>query len=127
MSAKDRNSGAGSAKSNRAGKGKGQPAYETLIIGETEYVTTLTRKFIERKQWERPNDMEVRAFIPGTVRHILVKIGQKVEEGDPLLTIEAMKMLNEVASPVGGVVEEILVKADELVAKGALLIVFGKD
>jgi len=105
-------------------KGAGKLVMETLLIGETNYHTTLTRKFKERKTWERPDEKEVRAFIPGTVRAILVKKGQKIEEGDPLLKIEAMKMLNNVASPVTGVIESISVSVNEQVAKNSLLLTF---
>lgn len=38
-----------------------------------------------------------------------VKVGQRVEVGDTLCIIEAMKIMNEITSPVAGVVESIKV------------------
>jgi len=123
MSAK-KNSAAEAAESSKADKGNAIVQMESLLIGETNYITTLTRKFKERKTWKRPDEKEVRAFIPGKVLEILVKSGQKIEEGDPLLKIEAMKMLNNVSSPVTGVIANVHVTTGELVPKNALLITF---
>ena len=37
-----------------------------------------------------------------------IKVGDKVKEGDTLLIIEAMKVMNQIASPKSGTVKEIL-------------------
>lgn len=42
-----------------------------------------------------------------------VAVGQTVKPGDVLCIIEAMKLMNEIKSDIGGVVEEILVKNGE--------------
>lgn len=47
-----------------------------------------------------------------------VKVGDKVEEGDTLCIIEAMKFMNEVPSETGGTVAEILVKDGDFVEFG---------
>jgi biotin carboxyl carrier protein len=52
----------------------------------------------------------------------MVEAGQEVESGDPLLILEAMKMRNEVLSPVSGRVEQIFVKEGEQVPKAHLLV-----
>jgi len=44
-----------------------------------------------------------------------IMIGQKVKKGDVLGIIEAMKLMNEVLSPVNGEITEILAENDELV------------
>lgn len=49
----------------------------------------------------------VKALMPGKLVKLLVKEGEKVEEGQPLLILEAMKMQNEYCSPVNGVVSKI--------------------
>ncbi len=46
----------------------------------------------------------VRASIPGRVVKILVQVGDVVDDGCPLLVIEAMKMENEIRAPRAGVV-----------------------
>jgi len=42
-----------------------------------------------------------------------VKIGQKVNKGDTLCIIEAMKIMNEITAPISGEISEILVKNSE--------------
>ena len=48
--------------------------------------------------------------IPGKVVSIDVKVGDRVEEGETILILEAMKMQNEISSPVSGVVTDIFVE-----------------
>jgi len=52
----------------------------------------------------------------------MAKEGDKVSAGTPLLILEAMKMRNEVLSPIDGVVKKIHVKEGEMVPKSFLLI-----
>ena len=66
--------------------------------------------------------MRVTAFIPGTIQRIMVREGQKVSMGTPLLILEAMKMRNEVLSPVDGSVKKIHVREGEMVPKSHLLV-----
>ena len=47
-----------------------------------------------------------------------VSIGQHIEEGDTLCIVEAMKMMNEVQSPVKGKLVKVLAKNGEIVKKG---------
>ncbi len=65
----------------------------------------------------------VEAVMPGIVVEVLVEEGQTVEEGTPLLILEAMKMQNEIKAPGLGSVAEVRVKAGETVAGGAILLV----
>lgn len=51
-----------------------------------------------------------------------IKIGSKVKPGDVLCIIEAMKIMNELPSEVNGVVTEILVKDNQTVEYGQVLI-----
>lgn len=45
----------------------------------------------------------------------LVEIGQHVKKGDTLCIIEAMKVMNEIPSPVDGVIQEIVVTNESMV------------
>ncbi len=65
---------------------------------------------------------EVKATLPGLVVAIEVEEGSEVEENDPLLTLEAMKMQNEVRAPRAGRVQAIAVEAGQAVATGQLLV-----
>lgn len=95
---------------------------EELEIGNVIYTTRLTSKFRNRPVWERPNERLVTAVIPGTIQKIMVKVGERVEAGKPMLILEAMKMRNEVLAPVEGVVRSIKVSEGEQVPKHHLLV-----
>ena len=60
----------------------------------------------------------VRAQIPGRVIRLWASEGDTVEAGQRLLTIEAMKMENEVRAPRAGTVESVRVAADSSVELG---------
>lgn len=64
----------------------------------------------------------VKATLPGLVVAVSVSEGDDVEEGSPLLTIEAMKMQNEVRAPRAGRVIELEVASGQAVATGAALL-----
>jgi biotin carboxyl carrier protein len=51
----------------------------------------------------------------------LVQAGEKVEAGQGLLVVEAMKMQNEIRSPKSGAVERLLVKEGQPVNAGEAL------
>jgi len=58
---------------------------------------------------------DVASPISGKIVNIKVKPGDEVREGDVLFVVEAMKMENEVHSPISGVVEEVLAQVGETV------------
>ena len=65
--------------------------------------------------------------MPGVVVSLLVNEGDVVEEGQPLLVLEAMKMQNEIAAPVAGVVKRVHVREAEAVSAGAKLVEIQSD
>ena len=65
---------------------------------------------------------DVRATLPGLIVGVAISVGDEVAMGDPLLTVEAMKMQNEVRAPRSGKVIEVSVRAGETVATGAPLL-----
>lgn len=67
------------------------------------------------------NKSEVGASIPGAVAAINVKVGDAVEEGQTVATIEAMKMETAATVRMTGTVTEILVKEGDTVKGGQLL------
>jgi 3-methylcrotonyl-CoA carboxylase alpha subunit len=62
------------------------------------------------------------APMPGKVIAVMVKPGDKVAKGDPLLILEAMKMEHTIAAPADGVVQEIHFAVGEQVPEGAELL-----
>jgi len=112
-------------KSNSGGtKRKAQPPMEELEIGNALYKTRLTEKFRNRKSWVRPDLKLVLAVIPGTIQKVMVKEGDEILAGDPLLILEAMKMRNVITAGNGGVVKKVNVSTGDLVAKGQVLVEF---
>ena len=65
-----------------------------------------------------------RAPMGGTVLEIKVKPGQEVKPGDVVLTYEAMKMENDLATEMKGKVKTILVKPGEVISTGQPLLEF---
>ena len=64
---------------------------------------------------------QIVAPMPGKVVRLLVKAGDKVEAGQGLLVVEAMKMQNEIRSPKSGLVERLHVKEGQPVNAGEIL------
>jgi biotin carboxyl carrier protein len=68
---------------------------------------------------------EVRAIIPGRVLSVAVTPGDVVTAGQQLLTVEAMKMQNELRSPRDGTVERVAVGPGSTVDLGDVLVTLG--
>ena len=67
----------------------------------------------------------VLAPIPGLVLSLLVKEGDSVNAGDPVLILEAMKMESEIASTATGIISKIYAKESASVHEGEVLIEVG--
>ena len=70
---------------------------------------------------------EVLAPMQGTVIGYVVEVGTHVEEGDPIVTLEAMKMENTLRAPVAGTVSSTGTEPGAVVQPGALLAVIDPD
>ena len=68
-------------------------------------------------------ELAITAPIPGLVVRVLVAEGDAIEEGQPVVLLEAMKMENELRAMRGGVVKSVLVSAGQRVDQNAPLIV----
>ncbi len=103
---------------------KEKPEFKDFIIDDAVYKTTYTKKFENRVKYEKPNEKLMFAFIPGEIKDIRIKEGDDVEEGQILLVLEAMKMLNEIASPISGKIKKINIERNQKIPKRYLLIEF---
>ena len=65
----------------------------------------------------------VKSPMPGNVLKINVQQGQKVNEGDVLIVLEAMKMENDIVAPKTGTVAQLVVSNGTVVETGAPLVV----
>ena len=65
----------------------------------------------------------IKSPMPGNILKINVTQGQRVEEGDVLLILEAMKMENEVVATKSGTVAQIVVSSGNVVETGSPLVV----
>lgn len=110
--------------------------YEVVIEGEKEAIearkaaienikTTSIPTFIggpKKMTAAEATTHDILSPIPGLILEILVKEGQKVSVGDILLTMEAMKMENEIKSTRNGTVTKIYVKKSASVLEGEQLV-----
>jgi biotin carboxyl carrier protein len=64
----------------------------------------------------------IKAPMPGKIIDVLVREGASVLRGEPLVILEAMKMQNEIVSPVSGTVVKVMTKANTNVMKDDILV-----
>lgn len=67
----------------------------------------------------------VKAPLPGTISSVNVKVGDKVNVGDTVVVLEAMKMQNNIEAENSGTVTSILVNQGDSVMEGATLVTIG--
>lgn len=73
-------------------------------------------------EMETHHPSELSAPMPGIVSAVLVKNGDKVAPGDPLLVMEAMKMEHTIKAPSAGIIKNILFSVGETVSEGVELV-----
>lgn len=67
--------------------------------------------------------LEIRAIIPGRVASLAVAQGDRIEAGQTMLAVEAMKMQNELRAPRSGIVVRVPATAGSTVEVGDVLVV----
>jgi biotin carboxyl carrier protein len=88
-------------------------------------------RVVDPRQWqgrrggpvEAEGRQQIVAPMPGKVVRILVQQGEKVDAGQGMLVVEAMKMQNEIRSPKTGTVEKLLVTEGQAVNAGEVVAV----
>jgi acetyl-CoA carboxylase biotin carboxyl carrier protein len=77
------------------------------------------RRPAQEENWM--STVDVKTEITGNVWKILLKPGDAVEEDEPILILESMKMEIPVVAPEAGTVAEILVQAEQTVSEGSVV------
>ncbi|MBN2076227.1 MAG: sodium-extruding oxaloacetate decarboxylase subunit alpha [Dehalococcoidales bacterium] len=93
-------------------------------------VSSIMSKTISVDSPQKPQEVPEGAIISpmqGMILGIKVKAGDKVKEGDVLLTIEAMKMQNNIVAEYEGIVKELFTFQGEVVSAGDILMVVESD
>ncbi len=97
---------------------------------EIESVTEKEGSIVVEKKSEQvvahaAGDQEVKSPMAGTILDVKVAAGDKVERGQTIAILEAMKLENEVVSTVSGTVKEVRVSKGQAVVNQEVLIIVG--
>jgi propionyl-CoA carboxylase alpha chain len=107
--------------------------FEVYRVGEVHYVDgplgSSALRELPRFPEPGPAGTEgsLAAPLPGVVRRVAVRPGERVEAGALLVVIEAMKMEHHVTAPRAGVVGDVLVGEGQEVGAGAVLAVVSEE
>ncbi len=93
--------------------------------GAAEQLVTLSDpgRQAREKRADTKGTAAVVSAMPGKVVRVLVSVGDKVEAGQGVMVVEAMKMENEITAPKPGRVSSIAVQPEETVESGGELLV----
>jgi 3-methylcrotonyl-CoA carboxylase alpha subunit len=96
--------------------------FETAVFLSGENWRLIETDPLAAREGDDPGAGRLTAPMPGRVTQLLVRVGDIVRRGEPLMIIEAMKMEHTVAAPVDGTVEAVRFAVGDLVEEGAELI-----
>jgi biotin carboxyl carrier protein len=99
-----------------------QEQFSPIALESGTFETRLTKKFTQRKPYEKHDPNVIKALIPGAVAEIDTEAGKMVKQGDTLMILEAMKMLNRIKAPHDGRIKAVHVVVGEKISKGQMLI-----
>jgi biotin carboxyl carrier protein len=105
---------------------QGAHGFDVFVAGQLFHLQSLDERSKLLTASTKPittGPQRVDSEMPGKVVKITVSVGTFVVEGEGILILEAMKMENEIKSPVEGILTEISVAEGQTVESGALLFV----
>ncbi len=105
---------------------KGAHGFDVLMGGRLyhlEAVDERTRLLASAAATVASGPQTIDAEMPGKVVKLNAAVGDTVSEGDGVVIVEAMKMENEIPSPIDGEIKEIGVAEGDTVEPGAMLFV----
>jgi biotin carboxyl carrier protein len=104
----------------------GAHGFDVLVGGQLLHLQAFderSRLLANTAKASASGPQRVEAEMPGKVVKIAVAAGSEVQEGQGIVILEAMKMENEIKSPIDGVIKEMGVTEGQTVESGALLFV----
>ena len=103
-----------------------QNRYE-ILFNDISYTFTVETPFSLQRMKALQSGKEkstaelVKAPMPGKIIDVLAREGAFIQRGEPVVILEAMKMQNEILSPVSGTITKIAVKPNSNVMKDDLI------
>jgi glutaconyl-CoA/methylmalonyl-CoA decarboxylase subunit gamma len=101
------------------------PANGTAVANGTEAVSAPHPPLPRVTSAEPAGGSAVHAPIPGVIQKILVKEGDRVEAGQEICMLEAMKMQNTIRAPHAGRISRVAVVVGQAVKHRDVLLEFG--
>jgi biotin carboxyl carrier protein len=104
----------------------GNSTYEVKNKGDyfqVNVVDELQKMRMSRSKSSVIGRQVITAQMPGVILKVYVKTGEEVKAGDPLCVLVAMKMENEIRSPIDGTVKEVYIKDNDKMAVGEKMLV----
>lgn len=104
-----------------------QNKYE-ILFNDISYTFTVETPFSLKRmkvlnaRKSKADKEYIKAPMPGKIIDVLVREGACVSRGEPLVILEAMKMQNEIMSPVSGTVVKVTARQNTSVMKDDLLV-----
>ena len=104
-----------------------QNKYE-ILFNDISYSFTietpfsLKRKKVLSKERGKSDKEKLVAPMPGKIVDVLVREGSEISRGEPVFILEAMKMQNEINSPVDGTVISLNIRQNTNVMKDDVLV-----
>lgn len=104
-----------------------QNKYE-ILFNDISYTFTVETPFslqrmkVLNSKKDKAEQEFVKAPMPGKIIDVLVREGSSILRGEPVVILEAMKMQNEIVSPVSGTVVKVSARQNANVMKDDLLV-----
>lgn len=96
-------------------------SHSVFVNGRLFRVEKRSALKILREEKGRPKRRDVKITMPGRVVRVMSNPGNRVEEGQPVLVLEAMKMQNEIKSPQAGELVRVNFRTGDYVEAGSIL------
>ncbi|MFQ6038112.1 MAG: biotin/lipoyl-containing protein [Candidatus Aminicenantales bacterium] len=98
-------------------------SYSVVVNGRSYRIEKASMRQILGEKPEKKRRAEVRTSMPGKIVKVLLGEGDRVDEGQAVLILEAMKMQNEIKSPQKGRIVRVGPQPGDSIETGALLFI----